>query len=380
MNVRANLPAERWFDIAIVGGGLVGAALAFGMREHGARVALLDEGDVALRASRGNFGLVWVQGKGLGLPAYGAWTQRSAREWPRFASLLAAASGIDVALRTTGGLAVCLSRDELTLRAARMESLFAQAGFERYPLDVLDRDAVLSRLPDAGPTVAGGTWCPLDGDCNPLRLLHALHVAAQRAGVTYLPAHPVASINAESVGFALDTGHGTVRCERVVLAAGLGNARLAPMVGLAMPVTPNQGHIVALERVRPFLPFPLENVRQTDDGTVLVGDAQRECGADDRLDTGILSAIAARAVRIFPHLRDVRVTRAWSALRVMSPDTFPIYAQSRAHPGAFGVTCHSGVTLAAVHALAVGPALARGELPVECAPFAMERLDVRAAA
>ena len=81
-----------------------------------------------------------------------------------------------------------------------------------------------------------------------------------------------------------------------------------------------------------------------------VGDAQRECGADDRLDTAVLSAIAARAARIFPHLRDVRVTRAWSALRVMSPDTFPIYAQSRTHTSAFGVTCHSGVTLAAVHA------------------------------
>jgi len=378
--MKGHAPGERWVDVAIVGGGLIGAALAFGMRELGSRVALLDEGDVALRASRGNFGLVWVQGKGLGLPAYGAWTQRSAREWPRFATALAEASGIDVALRTSGGLGVCLSRDELMLRAARMQDLFAQPGFERYPLEVLDRDAVLARLPDAGPSVAGGTWCPLDGDCNPLRLLHALHVAIQRAGVTYLPAHPVSSINAESVGFALDTAHGTVRCERVVLAAGLGNARLAPMVGLTMPVTPNQGHVVALERVQPFLPFPLENVRQTDDGTVLVGDAQRECGADDRLDTAILSAIAARAVRIFPHLRDVRVTRAWSALRVMSPDTFPIYARSRTRPGAFGVTCHSGVTLAAVHAQVLGPALARGEWPAECAHFSMERFDVRTAA
>ncbi|MFO1413577.1 MAG: FAD-dependent oxidoreductase [Burkholderiales bacterium] len=372
--------SERRFDVAIVGGGLTGAALAFGMRHLGARVALLDEADVALRASRGNFGLIWVQGKGLGMPAYGAWTQRSAREWPRFAAQLAQASGIDVALRAGGGLAVCLSRDELALRAARMESLFAQPGFERYPLEVLDRDGVLARLPDAGPSVAGGTWCPQDGDCNPLRLLHALHVALQRAGVAYLHGHAVNAIEVEPVGFALATARGTVRCERVVLAAGLGNARLAPHVGLAMPVTPNQGHVVALERVQPFLPFPLENVRQTDDGTVLVGDSQRECGADERLDTAILSAIAARAVRIFPHLRDVRVTRAWSALRVMSPDTFPIYAQSASAPGAFGVTCHSGVTLAAVHALEVGPALARGALPAACAPFSTERFDVRAAA
>lgn len=371
---------ERRFAVAIVGGGLVGAALAFGMRAQGRRVALLDEGDVALRASRGNFGLIWVQGKGLGMPAYGAWTQRSAREWPRFASLLLAESGIDVALRQDGGLAVCLSRDELKLREARMDSLFAQPGFERHPLDVLDRDAVLSRLPSAGPHVAGGTWCAQDGHCNPLRLLHALHAALQRAEVAYLPAHPVTAIATEAGEFALHTPRGTVRCERLVLAAGLGNAQLAPMVGLAMPVTPNQGHVLALERVQPFLPFPLENIRQTDDGTVLVGDAQRDSGPDDRLDPAVMSAIAARAQRIFPFLRDVRVNRAWSALRVMSPDTFPIYTQSRAHPGAFGVTCHSGVTLTAVHALVLGPALAAGALPPAASPFAADRFDVRAAA
>ena len=73
------------FEVAVVGGGLVGAAIAFGLRSLGPKLAVLDEGDVALRAARGNFGLIWVQGKGMGLAPYGAWTQRSAREWPRLA-------------------------------------------------------------------------------------------------------------------------------------------------------------------------------------------------------------------------------------------------------------------------------------------------------
>ncbi len=71
----------RRFDVAVIGGGLVGAAIAFGLRGLGATLALLDEGDVAYRAARGNFGLIWTQGKGLGMPPYAAWTQRSAREW-----------------------------------------------------------------------------------------------------------------------------------------------------------------------------------------------------------------------------------------------------------------------------------------------------------
>jgi hydrogen cyanide synthase HcnC len=65
---------------------------------------------------------------------------------------------------------------------------------------------------------------------------------------------------------------------------------------------------------------------------------------------------------------------------VMSPDGFPIYAQSPSCPGAFMATCHSGVTLAAVHAHTLGPALRAGALPAECEAFALSRFDVRAAA
>ena len=66
------------FDVAVVGGGLLGSAVAFGLSRLGQRVAVLDEGDKALRAARANFGLVWVQTKGDGLPPYADWTRSSA--------------------------------------------------------------------------------------------------------------------------------------------------------------------------------------------------------------------------------------------------------------------------------------------------------------
>src|SRR5206468_580857 len=73
------------YDVAVIGGGLVGSAIAWGLARLGARVVVLDEGDIALRASRGNFALVWVQNKGNGLAPYGAWTLDSAQAWPGFA-------------------------------------------------------------------------------------------------------------------------------------------------------------------------------------------------------------------------------------------------------------------------------------------------------
>ena len=78
----------RRFDAIVIGGGLVGTAIAYGLGRDGLKVALIDEGDVAYRASRGNFGLVWVQSKGLGAPHYQRWTRASAAEWPSLAAAL----------------------------------------------------------------------------------------------------------------------------------------------------------------------------------------------------------------------------------------------------------------------------------------------------
>lgn len=366
-------------DIAIVGGGLVGAALAFGLRHRGARVLVLDEGDVAHRAARGNFGLVWVQGKGVAMPDYARWTLASARAWPRLAAEVHAATGIDVALRQSGGVHVCFSEAALAARAERLRALTHERhGAAR--VEVLDRAALKARVPDLGPEAVGGTWCADDGECNPLLLLRALTVSAQAAGVRFVRGTGVTRIEPVVRGFLLHAGATRIVCDKVVLAAGLGNAMLAPLVGLAAPVTPNRGQILALERVPPFLSVAFESLRQTADGTVLVGDAQEESGFDESQRLGVMAAMAARAVRTFPHLRDARVVRAWSALRVMSPDGFPIYAQSRTHPGAFVVTCHSGVTLAAAHAFELAAAIGEGGLPPACSAFAPERFDVRAAA
>ena len=341
---------------------------------------MLDEGDVALRAARGNFGLIWVQGKGRGLAPYSAWTQRSAREWPRLAGELLRETGVDVALAQPGGIHVCHTQEELEQRGAALAELQAQPGFRRYAVDILDRAALAKRLPGLGTEVAGGTHCALDGHCNPLKLLRAFHAAVARAGGVWRAGGDVARIAAHMGGFTLETARGAVTAEKIVLAAGLGNAALAPMVGLAAPVRPNKGQIIALERRPRFLSVPLDTIRQTDEGTVLIGDSQEDRGFDEALGIDVLAAMAARAVRVFPALAGARVVRAWAALRVMSGDGYPIYDQSAAHRGAFLVACHSGVTLAAAHAYAVAPAISAGALPASFTPYAGSRFDVPQAA
>ncbi len=367
-------------DVAVIGGALVGSSIALGLALQGARVAVLDEGDIAHRASRANFALVWVQSKGLGLGAYSAWSKGSAERWPELAQLLQEMTGIDVAYQRPGGFFICLSDDELHARANTMRALLAQPGVDPYPWQMMDRAETEKVLPMIGPEVTGAIYSPLDGHCNSLRLFRALHRAMELKGVSYQPNSAVDEITPDGGGFRITGGWGTLRAGRVVLAAGLGNRRLGPMVGLDVPVQPSKGQIIITEKAAPFLQYPMSTIRQTDEGGVMVGDSQEDLGFDTVVTNPVLSVMADRAVRSFPLLKSLNVVRSWSAVRVMSPDGFPIYEQSQACPGAFVVTCHSGVTLAARHVLDLAPQIQAGALHPSLTCFDSRRFHVPKAA
>ena len=359
-------------DLAVIGGGLVGGAIAWGAARQGLRVALLDEGDTAFRASRGNFGLVWVQGKGFGYAPYARWTIGSSRQWPQLAALLQEDTGIDVQLKQPGGFHICLSPQDLEARHKRLHSIRDDLGGD-YPIRFLTPAEARQFLPGLGPEVAGVSHCPLDGHVNPLKLLRALHAACRHRGVRLHNGYTVTAIERRGGGYRITSAAGTIDAQRVVLAAGLGNSALAPLLGLHAPVIPNRGQVLVGERSTHFLDYPTTHIRQTDEGTIQLGESMEEAGLDDTTTTPVLSAIALRAARSFPVLRELQLVRVWSALRVMSPDGFPIYAQSPTHPGAFVATCHSGVTLAAAHALQVAPWVAGGARPDEIEAFSDRR-------
>lgn len=374
-------PAHRGiYDAVVIGGGLVGSAVAYGLRRALDHVAVLDEGDVAYRASRGNFGLVWVQSKGMGLPRYGVWTMASAGAWPQLADELLEQTGVDVYLEQRGGLHVLLSDEEMQARATFMRTLLAQPGMAQYDWKLLDRNEVADLVPGIGPEVRGATWTPVDGIANPLKLLRALHMSFAQRAVDYLPRCPAQKIRQRDGVFEITTPTGTVRARKLVLAGGLSNKALGEQIGLAVPVRPQRGQIVVLERTRRLLETPLSTLRQTDEGTWLIGDSQEEAGyVDNHVGLPILGTLADRAVRTLPALREVRVVRSWAALRVMSQDGFPIYQQSETCPGAFVATCHSGVTLAAAHAFKLAPMIAAGQLADDMAPFSTRRFHVQEA-
>lgn len=346
-------------DVAVIGGGLVGLCIALGIQRQGQQVTVYDEGDIALRASRGNFGLVWVQGKGDNLPAYAQITRLSAKLWADLSEDLTRHTGIDIQLQQRGGLFVCLSESELKNRQQMLEKMAAEHP-QGYPFEVLDLQQLREMVPEIGPEVAGATWGPEDGHVNPLYLMRALVSRFESLGGKLVNAGQVSNIIPQQRQFLLQTEQGDFSCNKVVLAAGLGNKNLGPMVGIDAPVFPNRGQVLIAERVRPFLNYPTGHVRQTVEGTVQCGDSKEDVGFDTGTTTEVLSQIAHRATTMFPLLKEVNLIRSWGALRIMTPDGNPVYQQSEQYPGAYLVTCHSGVTLAAAHAGPIADWIATG--------------------
>ena len=370
----------RGFDAIVIGGGLVGSAIGYGLVRAGLKVALLDEGDNAYRASRGNFGLVWVQSKGLGAPHYQRWTRASAEAWPHLAAELEEGAGVALGLAQNGGVQLCLGDDEVEKRHATMQRMRAEAGNFGFDYRMLDHAELADMLPGLGPAVTGGSWTPYDGHVNSLALFHALHRGFAAKGGIYLPNIAVSEAEVAPHDFRIAAGGETIAAPKIVLAAGLGNAALAPLFGLSAPVRPQRGQILVTERTTRAWPIPLGSIRQTPEGSILLGSSEEEVGFDTGQDPDIMQRIARRAVLSFPWLADLQIVRAWAALRVMPPDGLPIYDQSARFPGAFTANCHSGVTLAAAHANLFAAMVTRGGLDPMLAPFSARRFDVPAAA
>ncbi|RXV70207.1 FAD-dependent oxidoreductase [Roseovarius sp. A46] len=336
-------------DYVIIGGGVVGLSTAWGLLKRGLRVTVLDGDDGSFRASRGNFGLVWVQSKGMNQPRYARWSQTSAAAWAEFAAELGEATGQDLGLEQKGGYDFHFTEESLQATVENYEVLKEKLD-GNYPFEVLGRNALRKEEPHIGPKVMGAILHHQDGHANPLRLLRALAADVRRMGGRVLTGRTVTDVTKPD-GFRVVCADGAiVEAGKLVLSAGLGAALLGPKLGFKAPVRPQRGQVLITEKLPKIINRPSLIARQVDEGGVQIGATNEEVGLDDGVTQPGLSSLAAEAIAAYPVLGRAQLVRSWGALRVLSPDGLPIYQESAEMPGAYLVTCHSGITLAAAHA------------------------------
>ena len=363
-------------DCVVIGGGVVGSAIAYGLAKRGEKPVVLDEGDNAIRSSRVNFGLVWLHSKGDGMPAYGFWTRRSADAWQAFSDELKEETGVSTNYVKSGGLNYCLSEAEFETRSEMIRRMREQAEKDPYEARIIDRAEVQALMPRAkfGHEVMGASFGPHDGTCSPLYLLHALHAGFKKHGADYRPNTPAREVKPINGRFEVLTAKGVISTPKVVLAAGHGSNALEASLGFDVEIIAERGQILVTERAAPMGILPANGVRQTAEGTVLIGSTTEDVGYNVSTTPSAGATMVKRALRVFPALSQLRIVRTWAGLRTLTKDECPVYEQSGQYPGAFIATCHSGVTLAAVHATALADAIHQGRFTPEIDAFHGRRL------
>ena len=252
-----------------------------------------------------------------------------------------------------------------------------QAGADGFECEIIEREEVEKMLPGVrlGDQVVGASFSRHDGDVNPLKLLRALHTSFQRMGGKFRSDCRVENIRHDGSAFIAETKNGSFSAPKIVLACGHGITKLAPMVGLDTPIVPQRGQVLVTERAAPLMNMALGTVRQTDEGTVQIGNTEEDVNFDDGTTLGAGRTMARRAVALFPQLAGLRLIRTWGCIRVLTPDKCAIYDESDEYPGAYVATSHSGVTLAAVNARHTARWIATGETPPDFEAFSAKRFQ-----
>ena len=336
--------------IVVIGGGIVGASIAFHLQLKGLSVTLLDrEREPPTGASRASF--AWMNARDKNPRAYHDLNRRSLDMWPRFASRL----GVDVQLQWGGDI-----RWTTTVEQAReTEERIRQLQSWGYPVRVIDR-AEAERLAP-GITFrdfASGSLSELDGHVDAVATVEALHRAGKRLGMDIRFGTAVTGFARSSDIEAVKTESDAFPCEVCVLAAGAATADIARLVGVEIPMYDTFGATVVTSPIAPLFDGPSvlhgpKNtnlplaLRQFGDGTVVLhggrpGHAHEESFGRTDEEAELLMA---EAVRIAPGLVDAEIRETRRARRPIPEDGQSVLGYSDI-PNLYVAVTHSGVTLA----------------------------------
>lgn len=378
-------------EVIVVGAGIVGVATTWELTRRGARVLLLDAGEVSGGTTGLGEGNVLCSDKDAGpeleLSVLALAMYAEIERW----------LGAEPRIRRKGALIVHPDARTWAAEPARAERLRA-AGVE---CELLGPKEVRAREPQLTGTVHGALHVPGDLQCDPQRITRALARRAAADGADVREHARVATLVVESgriTGVRLVDGT-ELRAPAVVVAAGPWSRDLVEGAGLAFPLEPRKGQLVQLALPTPderFLRHKVVDgsyllsvtsagtgrelstvVETTWDGAVVLGSSRERCGFDATVDADVVAAMIARGARLVPALATLDVESMWVGFRPWLPDHLPAIGPSRRLPGLWLGTGHEGA------GVALGPitgrilaTMIRGEAsPVDPAAFDPDRFS-----
>jgi glycine/D-amino acid oxidase-like deaminating enzyme len=337
------MTAEAVFDVAIAGGGIVGAACALACSEHGLRVALVERDVLGSGATAAGMGHIVVMDDS---EAQFALTRYSQQLWQRMVPQLAASAEYE----PRGTLWIAADSEEM--EAAERKHAWYTA--HSVPCALLTAGQLRKAEPNFADGLAGALLISEDAVVYPPTVALYLAHRAQALGARLVVGKTVRAV--DNGALALDDGT-EIRAQRMILAMGAESISLRP----ALPIRKRKGHLVITDRYPGFVHHQLVelgylksahsvssdsvafNVQPRQTGQLLIGSS-RQFGVDStEVDQHILTAMLARARVYLPAVAGLSAIRVWTGFRAATPDKLPLIGPDPDDPTLWLATGHEGL-------------------------------------
>lgn len=329
----------------IVGGGIIGSAVALELIRAGVRCTLIDKGALLQEASTAAAGMLGAQ---VEIHQPGSFyelcrlSQRLYREWTEELGQL---SGVSAQYIQQGILRIAWNEEdeqELRSRLAWIQDA-----------EWMEADAMREWEPAIASDVRGGLYFSKDHQVHPVHLAKTLQAALHKQGCDIREWTPVFNL-VERGGriIGVRTSEGELYADHVIVCAGAWSPALTEPFGFRLPMFPSKGQCISVKTDAPLIKKTIFTkggyIVPKQDGTMLIGATQEEAGFDKRCHVSAVSALHAKAARLLPALEQAELVSTWAGLRPGTRDGLPYMGASSKLPGLIFSTGHyrNGILLA----------------------------------
>lgn len=379
-------------DVVVIGGGIIGAAIAYYSSKAGLDITVLEKKELASGTSSRCDGNILAIDKDPGFDS-----QMSLKS-QQLIHELSKELEISFEYRNPGSILVCENDTEMEA-AGKWVNQQQEAGLD---FKMLDREDLRNESKYFADDLFGGLECKTDSTVNPYMLTYSMFYSAEKLGAKININTEVKNLYKNETGrFVIETNHQTFTANKVVNACGVWAPFIGEMVDVDIPIVPRKGQLIVASRQQPIglrkvmefgyliSKFGGERVvdpitekygvalvfEPTESQNFLIGSSREFSGFDTKVNYEVTRYIAKRAVRFYPKIADMTVIRTYAGLRPWTEDHLPIISHVDEVPGFYVAAGHEGdgISLAAVTGKVIEEMLSEKETCIPIEPIRYDR-------
>ncbi len=336
------------FDVMIIGGGIIGASIAYYSSKKGLKVGLMEKSTVASGTTSKCDGNVLLIDKEPGFDS------QMAIKSQELIKALASELEMPFEFRHPGSIFLCADDEELEQAHIWVDRHNAANGDQQF-FRKLTKEDLKNDSKYFADHLTGGLECTNDSTVNPYMLTFSLINEAEKHDFTLYEHAPVTGLKKADAGtFKISSNEKTFTANKVINAGGIHAPEISRLLEIDLPIKPRKGHILVASRTelmgtrkiqefgylmtkfgrerkapKAMNDYGIALVHEaTESQNFLIGSSREFTGFDTKVNPHIIRLIAERAIEYFPKMKDLNVIRSYAGLRPWTPDHLPIISDT----------------------------------------------------